>query len=853
MLSRKISGEDLVKEPRKSNPKRVVIAIAAAIAIFLLGLFVLRFISAYITSIGQEMRQSGHNLLNVSYSMDSAFNMMTDFQNLKLPFEIMVVLILGSLVLGFVITKRIGYLTRPIAYGQKGDSRLATLDEIKQQYKEIPDKKKSFEGYGGIPISHYRHKYYIDTETVHNIIIGTSRSGKTQMLVFQMIDNLSRAEKQSSLVVNDPKGELYNASVNTLKDRGYDVYLLNMADGSQSMSYNPLSVIIKAWQQGDIERGMQLVNSLTYTLYHNDNAGANSWVYEGAQKAVNGMIIALIDRCIKDGTPEKITLNNIIDMLNEMGTVDYAKNPANPFDKTNVLDEFFKNLPQGSIAKREFGSTSFSGDKAKGSIYSTIIQKLSVFSMPKNARMTSMNTLDLKTIGFPKYLSFKIPEEYYNKRIKIIFLNVHNKKKAVYIVKVGFGGFVEYNFDVKLHTGDKFIIKYIDEKNPDNKISSSYQLNFSEQNDAHEVRTRQLVDKLPVDDLKVVYSDKPIAVFMKIPDYDSSNNDLASIFVSQLYSELAKQCDFVQGNKTIIRVHCILEEFGNMIQISDFDKIMTVSAGRNILFTNILQSYSQMFNLYGEKKGQTIKENGQNQILIKTTDDATLREFSEHAGMRTTEQGSVNKTMMNTNQSLNVQSDATPILTKERLDGMLKGECLVLRPLHREDLKHNLIRPFPIFNTKKTKMPYAYRFLKPWFNPENDPNLLDIYSPHASLDLQKLSIDFSKYVDFNDQAAEAFKAAHHSVNETAEERAAKFVNAQEELDDTLDETQYEKESAEDAYTLDVLRLAQQSIEVSKICNELLNVRSRAELNRLTSRIKDTSIRKELERLFDQNN
>ena len=79
-------------------------------------------------------------------------------------------------------------------------------------------------------------------------------------------------------------------------------------------------------------------------------------------------------------------------------------------------------------------------------MHSTIIQKLSVFSMPKNARMTSMNTLDFKTVGFPKYMSFKMPAKFYNKRIKMIFIDDNGEQKGNYTIKVGFGGFVEYNF-----------------------------------------------------------------------------------------------------------------------------------------------------------------------------------------------------------------------------------------------------------------------------------------------------------------------------------------------------------------------------------------------------------------------
>lgn len=647
---------------------------------------------------------------------------------------------------------------REVAYGQQGDSRFTTLKELQEQYPSIPDhdlptnnrKNPSFKGYGGIPISHVKNIYFIDPTTSHTIVIGSSRSAKGETTAVPSIDILSRAEKQSSLVINDPKGELYAAASETLRKRGYKVYLLNLADPSQGMAYNPLQLIVKAWMQGDVETAMQLVNSLTYTLYHEEKAGANSWVYEGAQKAVNGMIIALIEYCIKHNCPEKITLNNIIDMLNELGTVNYSLDPDG-FNTTNVLDEFFKHLPQGSIAKREFGSTSFSEAKAKGSIYSTIIQKLSIFSMPKMARMSSENSLDLKTVGFPKYFSFDLDKAYQNKRLKLTFFDKNKEVKAKYTVKVQFGGFVEYNFADELSNNDYVMLKYLDDKN---SLSSIYQI--KNLNSKKFVTLKELKNDLKVKNVHMTYSDSPTAIFMKVPDYDSSNNALASIFISQLYGELAKQCSYVAGGKTIKRVHFLLDEFGNMQPIKDMDQIMTVSAGRNIIFDLIIQSYKQLFAKYGKDKGQVIKENCQNQILIKSLDTDTNKEFSEQVGNHTIESDNIHKSVMNTAQSINTSSMKVPLITPERLKDMLAGETVVLRPLYRQDLKGRRVRPYAIFNTKKTIMPFAHTFLADEFDTRKSPDLLEIDAPHANLDLRSLSINWRNWITFDDRALAAF-------------------------------------------------------------------------------------------------
>ena len=286
------------------------------------------------------------------------------------------------------------------------------------------------------------------------------------------------------------------------------------------------------------------------------------------------------------------------------------------------------------------------------------------------------------------------------------------------------------------------------------KEFSSYKIKIDPKTE--KIQLMPLQEKMPVRNLRMHYSDKPTAVFMKIPDYDSSNNALASIFISQLYSELAKQCSYVAGGKTIRRVHFIFDEFGNMLPIKDMDQLMTVSAGRNMLFTLIIQSYKQIYAKYGKDKGNTIKENGQNQILIKSTDIDTNKEFCTLIGNKTVEGSSVNKSVMNTAQSINVSADSVPLLLPERIKDFMIGESVVLRPLYRQDLKGRSVRPFPIFNTGKTEMRLAYTFLNDEFNPGTSPDLLQIDAPHAQLDLGSLAINWRDWITWSQDALSAY-------------------------------------------------------------------------------------------------
>ncbi|MGB6408818.1 MAG: type IV secretory system conjugative DNA transfer family protein [Planococcus donghaensis] len=89
---------------------------------------------------------------------------------------------------------------------QRGSSRFTTLKEIRKQYKAVPELKEGYSGGGGVPVSRYKDKIFIDDSAVNNLIVGTTRSGKGETFIFPAIDIYSRAENKPSMVFNDPKG-----------------------------------------------------------------------------------------------------------------------------------------------------------------------------------------------------------------------------------------------------------------------------------------------------------------------------------------------------------------------------------------------------------------------------------------------------------------------------------------------------------------------------------------------------------------------------------------------------------------------------------------------------------------------
>lgn len=819
-----IKGEALPEEERKtSKVKNFFIGLLIG---FIFVLFLNYFVASFLSFLAEISRlKDGGRSFNFLAMSQVDFNRVFSILNVfKLyTFKLLLPYIVIIFLIGFLAMSKMSFGSKSqIAYGQKGDSQFTTLKQLKEQYKSIPDKPKdypgfmSFKGIGGIPISHYKNNYFIDTDTVNSLVAGTSRSGKGELIVTPFIDILSRAEIQCSIVANDTKGELYAASADVLKARGYDVQVLDIMDPTQSMSYNPLQLVKEAWLEGNHEEAAKRANSIAFSLYHDPNAGENAFFNETAQSAVTAIILSLVEFCVTHHCPEKITMGNVAHLLNELGTTNWVENPKMP--EKNALDEWFKSLPQGHVAKKRYGATNFAGSKTRGSILSTANNGLQPFVDPLFVKMTSRSSIDLKQIGFPKYLKGQLPERLLNQRIEISFIKNGKPLRLIkkYHQKIKAKGFFSLNFDefdsgavdpnFALRTGDFLrIVTPKDEKNRQSELL--YRLQFQPKRDDKGNIIKQIINgeekieykrqvkliPLPVDHpidplqqpLELYYSNRPTAVFMIIPDYDSSNHTLASIFVKQLYTTLAQNASETKGNKTFKRVQFILDEFGNMPAIDDMDQIMTVSLGRNILFNLFVQSFSQLTNKYGENIAEVIKENSQNWIYIMSLNSKTIEAFVQQAGSKTDVGFSTNgQSYMSLSKNLSKDKEENDLITFTRLKQLLEGETLVIRSLHRKDLRGHKVRPYPIFNTRETRMPYRWEFLSDWIDTRKSLNEIDIPSEHAFLDLADITIDATEFI-VNDSERRRIRERNHLSNFSASYQDDKRVALKKTIQDNI--------------------------------------------------------------------
>jgi len=143
------------------------------------------------------------------------------------------------------------------------------------------------------------------------------------------------------------------------------------------------------------------------------------------------------------------------------------------------------------------------------------------------------------------------------------------------------------------------------------------------------------------------FAERPVALFLKIPDEKDTRHGLAAMFILCMYKALIKVASFREDLSLPRNVYFIMDEFGNMPKIEKFDKMITVGRSRKIWFNMVLQSYSQLNAVYGETVADIVKSNCAMKMFIGSNDIGTCKEFSELCG---------NKTVKTTSTSSNLGS-----------------------------------------------------------------------------------------------------------------------------------------------------------------------------------------------------
>lgn len=171
---------------------------------------------------------------------------------------------------------------------------------------------------------------------------------------------------------------------------------------------------------------------------------------------------------------------------------------------------------------------------------------------------------------------------------------------------------------------------------------------------------------------------RPIALFVVIPDTDSTFNFIAAILYSQMLNILCSIADTTYGGSLPRHVRFMLDEFANVGVIPEFDKTIATIRSRNISASVMLQTLSKLKKLYKDN-AETIIGNCDTLVFLGGKEASTLKMISEQLGKETIDDYNVSRTRSNTDSyNQNYSKVGRQLLTVDELQTMPRQQCIVM-------------------------------------------------------------------------------------------------------------------------------------------------------------------------------
>lgn len=191
--------------------------------------------------------------------------------------------------------------------------------------------------------------------------------------------------------------------------------------------------------------------------------------------------------------------------------------------------------------------------------------------------------------------------------------------------------------------------------------------------DIKELRNLMEYDDLELDTL----GDRKTVLFLIMSDTDSTFNFVIAMLQSQLFNLLCDKADDEYGGRLPVHVRCILDEFANIGQIPQFDKLIATIRSREISASIILQSQSQLKTIYKDA-ADTIVGNCDTTLFLGGKEKSTLKELSEILGKETIDSFNTSENRgTQVSHGLNYQKLGKELMSQDEIAVMDGGKCIL--------------------------------------------------------------------------------------------------------------------------------------------------------------------------------
>ena len=438
---------------------------------------------------------------------------------------------------------------------------------------------------------------YIDDKSPHYILIGSTGSGKSVTVVLNECLMFATAKEKHSVVVTDPKGEIFRATSRVFNDNNYNVITIDFRNPNKSNKINIMQPIINEWKEHCKYNKIMLflfAHFIKKNKIHFQSLEDENYI----KKLKNKYQI------------DEYLLNTIVDNKDEISEI---LNNRKMYDNKLLIDELkTQHIKQYLISKTN----------------SEILTIIKNYQNETSKHQAEANRLVISLADLI-FVDKQTNDKFWINSAKQLFIGI----VGIFLEDYQ-NGIIEEN-QINISSVKKFqnssLIKenqtYL-QVNINNRKYGSLSKDYitsilSSAENTYKSITAVFGEKMAIfDDLQVEnitsqsefefteLGKQPTVLYLIVPDEDKAYFQLVTIIIGMLIKDLTKFANMPENKGTLpIKVEWILDEFANCPPIDSIEVSNSVGRSRGFRFQYFIQSFAQLEQVYGKEIASILIDN----------------------------------------------------------------------------------------------------------------------------------------------------------------------------------------------------------------------------------------------------
>lgn len=516
---------------------------------------------------------------------------------------------------------------------EHGSSKFADMKEIENTFvKEDIRNIKSV----GFPVWYEKKNgefknVYFDNKSPHYLFIGSTGSGKSVTVVIPECFMFATAKEKHSVVVTDPKAEIFNATSKVFKDNGYDVITIDFRNPNKSNKINIMQPIIDEWKE--------------YCKYNE----AMLFLFAHFIKINKIKLDNIDDKKYIDKIKNKYALEDyLIDIvLSNSKNIELLISNKKMYEK-----DLFKDIIEDNMNLKDFLSLKTNEELI------TMIREYQNLSSKHQAESNRL-VISLADLIF---VDKETNDKFWINSAKQLFIGICGifledyQNGIITENKINISSVKKFQNSSLIKENQNYLQKNVNNRKY-GSLSKDYLTSIlSAAENTYKSITAVFGEKMAIfDDLNVEnvtssnefkFTDlgsKPTVLYIIVPDEDRAYFQLVTIIIGMLTKDLTKFANLPENKGQLpVMVEWILDEFANCPPLNSIETLVSVARSRRMRFQFFIQSFAQLEQVYGKEVANIIIDNVA-LCYLKTNSVDCAERIVKKLGKETIETNSMSK------------------------------------------------------------------------------------------------------------------------------------------------------------------------------------------------------------------